>query len=450
MVDPTNFYVMTQGRMDYLWEHAEFIFDTNAFCAMYRMTESAKVPMLDILEYFKDRIWVPAHVLYEYTKNREDVIVEPIAKKYLNPEFFNNNYAAQVRQYIETLKKEPYYHPYFDDAALDSLEEELKLASDKLKDIRTLVSDQIKKRKSEILQQQTKDIILEKVKTLNHGNPFSHKETIDIMKEGEFRYRNMLPPGYLDYDRKAGVQKYGDLIIWKEVLRHAKESGKPVLLITNDMKLDWYEEHLQNEEPKMPRHELITEFKEETGHDIWMLTLNQLVEQLEIRYKDTGILPFYAGLEAVKDSIAYTIVKKEQAEKINKAHWMRCMCSKCSEEFTVDINDFIFEWEAVGWSDREMGDETEYNSKEYVTCPNCGNGGEITFKVWEYPVGAYNYEEIETEGCEVHSEDIDLSRYISFEDREQCDQCGSWEVLNEFGLCESCYNRLREKMNKDD
>lgn len=450
MVNPTNFYVMTPDRMDFLWENAEFIFDTNAFCAMYRMTESAKLPMLDILEYFKGRIWVPAHVLYEYTKNRNEVIVEPIAKKYQNPEFFNNNYAAQVSNFIEKLKKEPYYHPYFDDEALQKLEEELKNASAKLKDIKDLVGAQIQKRKTEIINQKAKDIILEKVMSLTHGRPFSHLETIEIMKEGEFRHRNMLPPGYIDWDSKVGVQKYGDLIIWKEILQHAKESCKPVIIISNDVKPDWYEEHQKNEDPTTPRHELITEFIEETGKDMWMLTLNQFVNQLEFRYKDTGTLPFYEGLEAVKISIAYSIKKKEYAEKMKKAHWLRCACDKCKEGFTVDVNDFDFEWEAVGWSDRGMGEETEYNCQEFFVCPHCGNDCEVTLKVWEYPVGAYNYEDIEAEGCIVHKEDIDLSKYISFTNREQCEQCGSWEELDELGMCEACARRLREKMNKDD
>src|SRR3546814_9102643 len=53
-----------------------------------------------------------------------------------------------------------------------------------------------------------------------------------------------LPPGFLDKGKadkqRAADNRYGDLIIWREILDHVRtlESGS-VVLLTNDNKQDW-------------------------------------------------------------------------------------------------------------------------------------------------------------------------------------------------------------------
>lgn len=55
----------------------------------------------------------------------------------------------------------------------------------------------------------------------------------------ERRYQNKIPPGYKDA-RKGGDQQYGDLILWLQVIDQAKESGKPIVFVTDDRKDDWW------------------------------------------------------------------------------------------------------------------------------------------------------------------------------------------------------------------
>ncbi len=40
------------------------------------------------------------------------------------------------------------------------------------------------------------------------------------------------------YKKKKGFQKYGDLIIWKEILRYSSVQKKTIILICNDKKED--------------------------------------------------------------------------------------------------------------------------------------------------------------------------------------------------------------------
>jgi rRNA-processing protein FCF1 len=79
-----EFYLMTEEREKTLWDEALVVLDTNSICAMYRMTKDTQKTMLEILKYLKDKLWIPGHVLYEYQKNRMEIIKEPISKWYGN------------------------------------------------------------------------------------------------------------------------------------------------------------------------------------------------------------------------------------------------------------------------------------------------------------------------------------------------------------------------------
>lgn len=66
-------------------------------------------------------------------------------------------------------------------------------------------------------------------------------------------------------------------------------------------------------------------------------------------------------------------------------------CSNCHHEYKLSSEDFDFE--AVSGSERGMGEETEYVSDFHSFCDECGQGINISFKVWEYPAGAINLED---------------------------------------------------------
>ena len=87
------------------------------------------------------------------------------------------------------------------------------------------------------------------------GDEFSYEDMIKIAREGAIRYSEQIPPGYED-DEKIGLQKYGDLFFWKQVLKYAKSNPKySIILVTNDTKEDWFEK-----DKKTPRFELLKEF----------------------------------------------------------------------------------------------------------------------------------------------------------------------------------------------
>lgn len=91
-----------------------------------------------------------------------------------------------------------------------------------------------------------------------------------ICEDGEKRYKHTppLPPGFKDAKDKDGVRKYSDLIIWKEIIKYAREENKNVFWITDDAKSDWWE---KNGEKDVFHPFLTREFENETGKKICAL-----------------------------------------------------------------------------------------------------------------------------------------------------------------------------------
>lgn len=72
------------------------------------------------------------------------------------------------------------------------------------------------------------------------GKKTGFNEWLETLKEGELRYRFKIPPGFND-DNKCGVEKFGDLFIWKEILKLPTiRNVRHVIFITNDEKDDWW------------------------------------------------------------------------------------------------------------------------------------------------------------------------------------------------------------------
>ena len=86
------------------------------------------------------------------------------------------------------------------------------------------------------------------------GEPFANQEEIDkLFKLGEERFKKLFPPGFKDADKDdkkpddftfgglAYKRKFGDFIIWQQMIEHAKSNNlKDIIFITDDGKADWW------------------------------------------------------------------------------------------------------------------------------------------------------------------------------------------------------------------
>jgi PIN like domain len=101
------------------------------------------------------------------------------------------------------------------------------------------------------------------------GPPYDPTALDRIYAEGKERYARDQPPGYKDKDKEE-PDRYGDLVLWRELLDKATTEKRSAIFITDDLKDDWW--RFIGGERKGARTELIQEYLDATGRRIQFYT----------------------------------------------------------------------------------------------------------------------------------------------------------------------------------
>ncbi|MDI7259816.1 MAG: PIN domain-containing protein [Thermodesulfobacteriota bacterium] len=201
--------------------------------SFFRYSDDTANSLLSIMYKIKDRIWLPYQAVYEYHKNLYSVI-EKEAKSY-----------SETIKKVDELKEK--YTPKKDKEVISSFENLKQVLEGKRGKITSLLSiNPIKEKLAELLNGKI-------------GEPFNQDKLSEIYEEGKNRYEQNIPPGYFDVKDKKGDEKYGDLVLWKQVLEKAKQVDTAIILVTGDVKEDWFIGKLGK--TICPRPELVAEFR---------------------------------------------------------------------------------------------------------------------------------------------------------------------------------------------
>lgn len=247
------------------WKTATFVFDTNVLLNLYRYQERTREELLETLATLADRIWIPHHVALEFQKNRLTVIAA------------QGRRFSDIRKVIEKAKSDlatsinnlqlAKRHTLIDPEPLTAGFE--ALADDFLAKLEELKKNQQELTAPDPIKTSLEDIFDGKV-----GAPFSCQEEIDKqIKSADLRYKAKIPPGYMDSDKDRegpddfahnGLvykKKYGDHLVWSQLLTHAYAEGiKKLVFVTDDAKEDWWEQvEFDGTKTVGPRAELIEE-----------------------------------------------------------------------------------------------------------------------------------------------------------------------------------------------
>ena len=272
-----------------LWNDATFIFDSSALLNFYYIPTIKQQKIFnETFEKIKDRLWIPNHVEFEFLKNRESVLTKPINEKY-NPlkekylqeiEKSIKKIANNVKEFKENTVKED-KHPYIEQLEIDEFNKKTDNFNKDFIKFKTNVLSLIDKQIENVRSVQQDDIVLNSfVKYFKVGRKYIFSEIIEIIKEGKLRYEFNIPPGYKDIEDndKSGIQIFGDLIIWKQIIEFASEKKSPVILIIDDLKQDWCEKEKKNPERiDFPHFDLIKEISDIAGVQIWFYSQPQFL-----------------------------------------------------------------------------------------------------------------------------------------------------------------------------
>lgn len=253
-----GYYKPTEEEFKDLWENGLFVLDANVLLDLFRYSDETVKALINTITTLGNRIWIPYRVSLEYHKNLNEVISSQI-----------NSY----RKTIETLENfkgqldAKRSHPFLD----NKFHEEIS-------DFCKKIGEELSKKKHEIELLIQDNPIKENISALlddKVGDSFEPELIAQICKDGAKRYVEKCPPGYMDCKGKQGIEMYGDLIIWYEIIEKSKKENCHIILITGDVKEDWFLKH--SGKTLGPRPELIHEFKEKTQKSFYAYPTNQFL-----------------------------------------------------------------------------------------------------------------------------------------------------------------------------
>ncbi len=242
-------YTPTEAEFKALWKDCFFSFDANVLLNLYWWQSTTRDRFFAILDNISDRIWLSNQAAKEYFQRRRSVIQDQ---------------ADAYSSFVRTLDKSRK-----DLAALFSKHS----SSDEVKGIMAQLDkaylnaqediEVVEKIQPNFLED---DVILTRLTKLFNGkvgDAYSNEELSKLKKVFDERIDNRIPPGFKDKDKKGPERRYADILIWYQILDKAKELGKSVILITDDLKEDWWQMH--NNDTVGPRPELIAEARDVAG-----------------------------------------------------------------------------------------------------------------------------------------------------------------------------------------
>lgn len=248
-----------------VWEDGIVVPDANVLLNMYRYSDDTRKEFLTVLMALSERLWIPNQVALEFLRNRLTVIGDQ-AETY-------NKSLQDISSVLANFKKST-HHPVVSTEALTNLKTSCDVIKTELEENRDICLSLIN---DDPIKLEIGKLFLSKV-----GDAYDDNRLKDLVGEGAVRYERRTPPGYMDASKKPdasdylGLAPYGDLIIWKQLLEHAKRIGRDVIFITGDSKDDWW----LRVKGKIitPRPELIEEFQDVVGKNIILYSPERFLE----------------------------------------------------------------------------------------------------------------------------------------------------------------------------
>ena len=308
------FYNLDQEKEKELFDNSIIVFDTSSLLDFYFFTDENIRELEEKL--FKARLYLTFQSHFEFLKNKDKVKLKPVDSNnsLINKikgnndsghieeieiaiKQINSTVSDEIRGYLKTLQEKvtkSNKHPYLKSANFSEFNGQLHQFEKKIiefnaqfENFKKSLIDEIEIQKN-IFKNIDEDKVLPILESyFNITNEPKLAVILDYIKEGEFRYQNQIPPGYLDEEGKNGFQKYGDLIVWKEILHLAKTKNTNVILVINDVKEDWW--YLDDKKKHIsPRYELIKEFVDITNKNFWMYDISKFLYKVN-NYISTSI-----------------------------------------------------------------------------------------------------------------------------------------------------------------
>ncbi|KCZ84736.1 hypothetical protein HAD_03615 [Hyphomonas adhaerens MHS-3] len=266
-----SFYKFDEAGAKKVWADATFVFDANVLLNVYRYPEKVATELLDTIEKFKDRVWVPHNIALEYQRNRLKVIAAQRERIGDVRKLVDGSVTQLSREFskLELDKRHSFIDPQAIIDVFDGAKEKaLKIISqsaDKQIDVNDF--DPIRSRIDAIFSGRV-------------GSPPKDQEELDsIYVEGQKRYDDLMPPGFKDAEKAEDSEghfhfnglhyqsAFGDYLNWHQILSYFSDvKSASLVIVTDDAKDDWWWRVRSSGNKTIGiRRELVEEFCQITG-----------------------------------------------------------------------------------------------------------------------------------------------------------------------------------------
>jgi len=297
-----GYYVPTAEQFESLWSSATIVLDANVLLNLFRYSSTTREQFLGVLEGYVERLWLPHQVAQEFHENRIQVIAEqPKAILAVRTSILD------AKKQIEATLGKHKTHPTFD---AEALLRRLTLAHDSLV---ADVDSAMENYENLIEREDFHGRTFSRITSLYEnrvGQKWSKADLEAIYKEGERRYSLQMPPGYEDA-KKQGNNKYGDLILWRQILEYGSTEKAPVIFVTDDRKEDWW--RVISGRTYGARPELVDEYREASDQLIHFYNPEQFIKHA---VTDAGAATGDTLLEVARVSLTSWLEKEEEASHL--------------------------------------------------------------------------------------------------------------------------------------
>jgi rRNA-processing protein FCF1 len=227
------------------------VLDTNYLLAIIESPTTISEKYIEALEKVKDHIYIPYLVALEFNFRKSSIKKQ----KSKDIQAYKDNIKNSIKNVSDCIIEGKILKNHDIDNEIFSREIS-NLTTEYQKNINEKVENKIQSiitNKEDDLYNKLISIIEDKI-----GDPYTQEKIDEIQKDGEKRYSDKIPPGFDDetkdqsddptrrYGEINYLKKYGDLIIWKDILEYSKNpefKGKKIIFVTNDgtskNKSDW-------------------------------------------------------------------------------------------------------------------------------------------------------------------------------------------------------------------
>lgn len=237
--------------------------DTNVFLNLYRYNEQTRNDLFTVLSGLGDRLWVPHQVVLEFWRNRESVLRDPRDTDKTSAEL-----GAQREEAVGI------FRAWANRVGLSSErgDQLISVLTTAFGEVIAGVGELADDDASQFTRDTSKDPVLAGLEPILRGHVGKRMDQADYetaLQEAKRRGEKKQPPGYKDSGKQDPAAAAGDYLIWTQILREAKRRERDVLIVTGDVKEDWWRR--EHGELRGPRPELVEEMRLSSGVRLFMM-----------------------------------------------------------------------------------------------------------------------------------------------------------------------------------